>query len=218
MADVDRLVQQLAGEAAPVRRIWPRQTRFGAWMGSATLYLTAGTLALGIRPDLCERLGDTSFLIPLLLALATVVASAHSAFSLSVPGEERRFVTRPLPVIVLATWTSWMAYRMVSFVSDPRIWWSVIREYSFAEIGTGFALALAPGLLLFCMVRRAAPLRPGWAGGLSLLAAGALSSVAGQLTCDSPCPIHAVVLHLSPMAAMGLLGVGAGWVLLRRLR
>ncbi len=218
MPDVDQLIHELAQDAKPVKRLLPHQVRFGIWLGFAVLFIVVGTQLLGIRPDLVDQLQNRSFLIQFILAAAAALISASSAFALSVPGAERRFWTRLAPMVVLTAWVGWMVYRMVSFVSDPAIWLSVIRHYSFEEIGTGLALASAPGVLLFLMVRRAAPLRPQWAGGFALIAAGSMSSLGGQLTCDSPCPIHAVVLHLMPMLAVGLLGVGAGWLLLRRFK
>ena len=78
--------------------------------------------------------------------------------------------------------------------------------------------ATAAGFATAPAVPRAAPLRPAWAGGLALLAAGSLSSLAGLFTCASLCPIHAVVLHLMPALSIGLVGIGLGWVLLRRFR
>ncbi len=218
MSEIDRLVQELARGAGPVRRLWPRSLRFGLWLGAAAVYLGAGVLLLGVRPDLAAQLRSGSFLVQLALACATVVLSASSAFALSVPGAERALWTRFAPVTVLSAWIAWMLYRMVSFVADPRIWLSVIREYSLHELGVGLALSSVPGVLLFVMVRRAAPLRPGWAGGLALVAAGAIASAGALLTCDSPCPIHAVVLHMTPLLSVGAIGVGAGWLLLSRFR
>jgi len=217
-ANVDQLIRDLAQDAGPVRRLLPLHARLAAWLGFATLYLVGGVFVLGVRPDLAEQLTSFSFLIPFFLSAAAAVLSAASAFALSVPGAERGRWTRLVPLAVLAVWVAWMLYRMVSFVSDPAIWIMVISEYSLEEIGVGLALASVPGVALFVMVRRAAPLRPLWAGAFSLVAAGSLASLGGQLTCTSPCPIHAVVLHLTPMIAVGLLGIVAGALLLRRLR
>ena len=217
-ANVDQLIHDLAQDAGPVKRLLPLRTRFAIWLGFAGLYLVGGLFVLGIRPDLVEQLTSFSFLIQIVLSGATAVLSASSAFALSVPGAERGRFTRLVPLAVLVLWVGWMLYRMVSFVSDPAIWIMVVSEYSLEEIGTGLALASVPGVALFLMVRRAAPLRPLWAGAFSLIAAGSLASMGGQLTCTSPCPIHAVVLHLTPMIAVGLLGVVAGALLLRRLR
>jgi hypothetical protein len=218
MSNVDQLIHELAQDAGPVKRLLPLRARFGIWLGFAFLYLAGGVFLLGIRPDLGEQLQSFSFLLQLALSTAAAVLSASSAFALSVPGAERPRWTRVAPLVVLLVWVAWMFYRMVSFVSDPVIWIAVISEYSLEEIGIGLALASVPGILLFLMVRRAAPLRPHWAGGFSLIAAGSLASLGGQLTCTSPCPIHAVVLHLTPMLAVGALGVVAGALLLRRLR
>jgi hypothetical protein len=218
MSNVDQLILELAQDAGPVKRLLPLRARFGIWLGLAGAYLLGGMLVLGIRPDLVEQLTSFSFMVQLVLSAATAVISASSAFALSVPGAERPRWTRLVPLVVLAAWVAWMFYRMVSFVSDPAIWIMVISEYSPKEIGIGLALSSVPGILLFVMVRRAAPLRPQWTGAFALVAAGSLASIGGQLTCTSPCPIHAVVLHLAPMLAVGLLGIFAGALLLRRLR
>lgn len=218
MHDVDQLILELAEDARPVKRLLPLRARFALWLGFAASYLAVAVAVLGVRPDLGEQLTSSWFLIPFLMSAAAALVSASSAFALSVPGAERPRWTRLAPTVVLLVWVAWMFYRMVSFVSDPAIWIAVISEYTFEEIGIGLALASIPGVLLFLMVRRAAPLRPGWAGAFALIAAGSLSSLGGQLTCTSPCPIHAVVLHLTPMLAVGALGVVAGTLLLRRLR
>ncbi len=218
MPTVDQLILELANDAKPVKRLPPRQVRFAVWFIVSALYVGVGVGLLGLRPDLHDRLQELSYLGQLGLAGAAAFSSAWSALALSVPGAEHRIRTRLIPVSILAAWTSWMLYRMVSFVADPRIWIAVIREYSFEQIGIGLLLASLPGILLFLMIRRAAPLRPGWAGGLALITAGALSTLGGLLTCDNPCPIHAVVLYIAPMLALGAVGLGAGWLWLRRFR
>ncbi len=217
MSAVDRLIRDLTQEAGPVRRLLPTPLRLGLWLLCTGLFLAATLVVLGIRLDLTERLHEGAFLLQLVLSATAAIVSASSALDLGVPGAERRYWTRAAPLAILGVWTAWMLYRMVAFVSDPRVWIEVIRAYPLDELGTGLALASFPGLLLLVLVGRAAPLRPTWAGGLALLAAGSVSSLGALLTCDSPCPIHAVVLHLSPILCVALLGVLAGWLLLRRI-
>ena len=218
MSSVDHLIHDLAREAGPVRRLWPRGVRLALWLLGTSLFLSGALGVLGVRSDLAERARDPAFLLQVLLSATAALVSASSALDLSVPGDERRYWTRLVPLVVLAAWVGWMAYRMVSFVADPRVWLEVIREYPPDELGIGLVLASFPGVLLLALLRRAAPLRPGWAGGLALLAAGAVASLGSLLTCDSPCPIHAVVLHLAPALSVALVGVVAGWTLLRRFR
>ena len=107
MPTVDQLIQELANDAQPVRRLAPRQVRFGVWLALSVLHVGAGVTLLGFRPDLLERLGEPGFLVQIGLAVAAALSSAWSALTLSVPGAERRIRTRLTPVLILATWTSW---------------------------------------------------------------------------------------------------------------
>lgn len=216
MSRVDQLIVQLSAEAEPVRRLLPVWARTLTWLVASATTLGLALAWLGLRPDLAERITEPWFLVQIPLALACALSAAWSAFTLAVPGAERRWLTRWLPMAVLAGWAAWMVYRMADFVSDPAVWGEVAAGLSLEEALKGLGIAAVPGLLLLLMVRRGEPLRPGWAGGLAMLAAGSVSFLVDLLSCMSFCPIHAVYLHLIPTLLTGLLGVGVGWLWLRR--
>jgi hypothetical protein len=72
------------------------------------------------------------------------------------------------------------------------------------------ALSLIPGLALFTMLRRAAPLRLSWSAGLASLAAFAAAAAGTQFLCPINDPAHLLVGHAVPVAALALAGALIG--------
>ena len=61
------------------------------------------------------------------------------------------------------------------------------------------SVALVPGIALFVLVRRAAPLRAAWAGLLAVLATAAVGVLGANVICPIDRPLHLLLWHVAPL-------------------
>jgi len=213
----DELVQKLVRELRSVRRLRGFEWRALVWAALAFGWMALVTHALGARPDLLRKLGEAPFLAEGAALLALFVASARSAFRLSVPGLERAGSTRALPLVGLGVWMLLVVVdpsgRVVEAASLPRTFlpgspcaWKTI------------VLVFAPALCAFLMLRRAAPLSEGWTGLCALLACGALAMLGTHVVCRNDSLRHVLVFHVGAVLVAAAVGIVAGPLFLRRAR
>lgn len=198
------LIVQLASSATPVRPLASPARRFVSWAIAATLIALIGMAIIGPRADLRTALQSPAFLILAIVALLTAVLSGLAAFVLSVPGAERSPAQRWVPIGAGVVW----AGLLIGALLDGGAPMSRLAAFPFhaacaIEIG---GLALVPGLLVFFMIRRAAPLRLGWSAALAALASVAFAATATQLICPIDDPAHQLVAHFGPAVLMVALG------------
>ena len=213
------LIVRLAGSVTPVRPLPSPTRRFWRWTGLALAATVIGVAAFGSRPDAARVFSQPAFLATLALTLLTAWLSARAAFVLSVPGGERSAADRWTPIAAGAAWASWLAIAVVvrgsplsRIAGSFPLHWGCVMHIAL--------LAIAPGALLFVMLRRAAPLRTRWSAGLAGLAAAALGAAATQWICPLDNPAHLLTNHFVTMglvaAAGSLLPVAAPVPLARR--
>ena len=78
------------------------------------------------------------------------------------------------------------------------------------------SVALVPGVALFVLVRRAAPLHAAWAGLLAILATAAVGVLGANVICPIDRPLHLFLWHVAPLVvAFAALGAGLGTWLIR---
>jgi hypothetical protein len=177
MIATPELIERLAAEARPVRRLRPPVWRAACWLALAVTLI--GTLAVlhGTRADLGARLTDRWFVAGQAAAALTGVLAALAAFMLSLPDRSRLWLALPLPAAVawLATVSVGCLTNWVRF--DPA-------GMQWGETANCFATLLLAAVplsgVMFWMLRHAARLRPTPAilsGGLAVaaLTAAALS-------------------------------------------
>lgn len=151
------LINLLAADLRPVRRLRSPLLRAFAWLLLATVILALIAVGQGVRPDITQCLADLRFDFAVAGALLTGLLAAVSAFQLSVPDRSQLWLLLPTPALLL--WLSSVGYQcLVNWVAfDP----GALRAAEAARclatlVLTGFPLSLA---LLF-MLRRAALVRP----------------------------------------------------------
>jgi hypothetical protein len=191
--DTDALIEELARQAGPVRRLAPAWQLVLAYLGLAVLVLAALALWRGVRPDLAARLGEASFALAVGGALLTGATGALAALMLAAPDRSRLWLALPLGsgalwlgAVGAGCLGGWVPLDPAG-ISREELWRCLT---TVALTGTPLTLAM------LALLRRACPLRPG----LPLLA-GALAA-AGVTACAL------TVLHGIAASAMILAWTG----------
>ena len=173
----DQLIERLAADARPVRRLRPPLKRAGLWLLVVAVIASAAIAAFTDWRVFAERARDPRLVIEIIATLATGIAAVVAAFQVSLPDRSRQWLLLPLPP--LAVWLASSGYGCYRH-------WLMVGP-SGLELGDsahclrfilGASIPLGASLLI--ALRRASPLTPlpvGAAGGLGV---GALAAFALQ--------------------------------------
>jgi hypothetical protein len=151
------LIEALAANVTPVRRLRPPLARATLWLSFAVVVLALLAVSHGGRPDLTQRLHQPTFVVSIAASLLTGILAALAAFLVSLPDRSRAWLLLPLPA--LAVWISTIGYGCLTdwVVVNP----GSLRLGEAARCFATLVLVSVPlSLLLFVMLRHAAPLRP----------------------------------------------------------
>ena len=203
------LVERLAANLMPVRRLWPVSIRFGLW-----LILEVGLLAwVGTHThnDFMRKLEAPRYLAQVALFGAAAIVAAIIALWSAIPG---RHVEAGKVGVVL---TSVLAGTGLVMTQPLRTGYPLTE---FILIGRWCAyqtclLAAVPCIALWWAVKRGAPMRGATAG----LAAGAAAALFSFAMMRIGCPIderlHLLIWHLVPALIVAALSALAGAFWLR---
>ncbi|HYC14162.1 MAG TPA: NrsF family protein, partial [Stellaceae bacterium] len=97
----ERLIERLAADAVPVRRLSPPALRAALWLLPVAALAAVGVLVFSDLPTFVERARDPKLAIELAATLVTGIAGVLAAFELSLPDRSRLWVLLPLPALVL---------------------------------------------------------------------------------------------------------------------
>lgn len=172
------LINALATNVPPVRRLRPPLMRAACWLLLAFLILALLAISQGIRLDLAQHLQSPSFIISMAGALLTGILAAIAAFMLSLPDRSRLWLLLPAPALVV--WLSAIGYQcLTNWVSfEP----GGVRLGGTARCFATLVLTSLPlSLAMLVMLRYAAPLRPMAVTLMGSLAVAAITATALSL-------------------------------------
>ena len=207
---LDRLIDDLADDLAPVRRLAPPPLRALGWFAAAVL-LGLALMPFADMPAMRARLAVPDLALAALGAVLTAFCAALAAFQTSVPGRSRLWALLPLPPLAL-----WIG---ASGFGCLRAW--IAPDANLADgpemrgclyFLLGFSLPLSA--LIVLMLRRAAPMRPNLTALLAGLAAA--GAAAALLVPFHPHDATAsdLLVHLGTVCAViGLNGLAGGRLL-----
>jgi hypothetical protein len=205
---IDDLIVQLARSAEPVTPLPAPSIRVAQWTASATALIVLAVLVIGTRADLSAAFTRPAFAASLAALLLATISSAAAAFVSSVPGAERSPLQRIVPIAAAVAWpAAWLTLIPANIDSNGT---RVFHSGCAIEIA---GLASVSGWALVAMLRRAAPLGPGWTAGMASLAAVTIASAATQVICPIDDRAHQLVGHV--LVAAGV--IVAASVIGRRL-
>jgi hypothetical protein len=200
----DDLIADLARQVTPVRPLAPPGRRAMVWLVVALALAGAGVVAFGARADVMVRLTQPDYLWTAILALTSSTLAVVATLVLAIPGAERTAMLRRTTVGVLAIWAVTAISsvletgRGLPITTDPH--WPVC----FARVAL---FSFVPVIVLFAMVRRAAPLRLGWTAGLAAAAAASTGALAVQIVCPLDNAGHAFLGHFIPVMTIIAIGI-----------
>jgi hypothetical protein len=204
--DTDKLIERLAADAAPVRRLRPPGRRLALWLALSVPYVALVAYIHGLVVDLPSLGADPRFVIEATAALATAIAAGYAAFSTLVPGRGRAVVW--LPLIPLSVWLvsigkgcidDWV--RLGAAGLTVKIDWMCIPPLAW--------IGIVPAIAMVVMLRRGAPLMPRVTVALGGLAIGALANAGLQLFHLGDISVMVLVWHFGTTVLLSAL---AGWV------
>ena len=201
------LIEALAANLAPVRRLRPPVTRAACWLLLAALVLALLAVSQGIRPDLAQRLREPTFILGMSGALLTGVLAAVAAFMLSLPDRSRFCLLLPAPALVL--WLSTIGYQcLTNWVSlEP----NGIHLGETAQCFATLVLTSLPlSLAMLVMLRYAAPLRPIAVTLTGSLAVAAITATALSLFHELDATVMILMWNLGTAALFVGLGGALG--------
>ena len=175
MITTPELVDVLAADVKPVRRLRPPLARAGLWLGVFVLIVAAVTWATGTWPLMLQRLSLTRLAVEMTGTLLTGLGAVIAAFYLSLPDRSRFWIVLPLPP--LALWLASSSYGCYeNWIADGPQGWRLGRSSDcFVFILT---MSIPVGAALYVALRRALPLNPllvTAVGGLGVAALAAAS-------------------------------------------
>ncbi len=204
MSEHRQLIDQLAGELAPVRRMPPVALMTVGWLlFLATTVIVAINLSGPIRPGAyTEAISNGQFSIELILGLLTIAVAGWAAVESGIPGRPRRYAVHLLAALLLA----WLACYLVGFAS-PALDTGMLgkRDHCFTE---SLLLGLPSMAAGWWIMRRLYPLRPLHSAATLGIAAGLAPGLYMQLACMYD-PAHALLFHYLPGIAAAAAFVGA---------
>jgi hypothetical protein len=209
-APLPDVIAHLARDGRRVAPLPSPLARWRAWTLRAAIIATIVTLALGVRHDLPSRAHDTRFLLAATVTGLLALTAAGIAFMHSVPGalRGRSRVARVTPLIAAIAWAGLLWIRLAA-LGDPLTQIAATPRHP-ACVYLILTISALPGVLLFGMLRRAAPLDPYWTGMFAALGALALGALGTQFVCPIDAPGHHLLWHFVPVIVLTFVGLGLG--------
>jgi hypothetical protein len=209
----EQLIERLVADATPVRRLRPVGARGAGWFVVAIASLAVVMLLMGVRRELGDPADRLDFAVEAALLLLTAISASLGALVVSIPGAEVKPVVRWLPVAFASACVLLAAGELVYAAATG----APLGRLTFAWhcVYKTTSVAILPGMVLFVMVRRGAPLHAGWAGMLAVLATVAMGVLGANIICPNDRPLHMLLWHVAPLMLFAGGGAALGKWLLR---
>lgn len=200
--DTERLIEELAESAQPVRRLAPPERRLAQWLTLALPPVLLIAWAVGFRPDLALKAADPLFVVQVLAALSTAVAAGWAALSAVVPGESRWKL-----VVPVAPFTVWLSAIGQQCWSEWLLFGDIAMRLPAEDVCAPFVVMVGavPAIAMVALIRRGAALQPRLTVFLGALAAGALGDFGLRLFHHTDAGLVVLVWHLGTVAALAAL-------------
>lgn len=203
----NRLIDRLAAEAAPVRRLRPPMVRAALWL---LVVAALGALAILLFSNLdvfMRRTQDPKLVLELIGTLATGIAAVIAAFHVSLPDRSPAWALLPLPP--LALWIASSGYSCYRhwIMAGPGGWTLGEGADCFRFI-LGASVPL--GISLLVLLRRATPLAPVRVAAVGGLGVAGIAAFLLQFFHPFDVTVMDLTVHLTAVGVVVLISSLAG--------
>jgi hypothetical protein len=205
------LIESLAAEAVPVRRLRHPLWRAGSWLLLAAIIVLLIAVDHGVRTDIGERLRQPVFVVRLGASAVTGVLAAIAAFMISLPDRSRGWLLLPLPALLV--WLSTISYGCLTDWVDMTPTGLETGEAARC-FATLFLTSFPLSITLLVMLRYAATLRPTETVMTGALAVAAIAATALSLFHDLDATVMILMWNIGVTAILVALGGAFGRALL----
>ncbi len=202
MTDTNRLIEQLAARAAPVKHLRAPLQRTAQWMAMATLVVTIIVMSRGVRPGWLLDMGNPGTAMEWIGSILTGALAAYAAFQVSVPGRSPSWAWLPLPGALL-----WMTGVSLGCIDDFAKWGAGAFAYQDHSLACAMAITFTSvplGLVMLLMVRHAGVVRPGPTALLAALSAAAVSAAAVSIFHGQETALMGLLWHVGAVTALSV--------------
>ncbi|MGO9055881.1 MAG: NrsF family protein [Candidatus Binataceae bacterium] len=203
------LVERLAANLQPVRRLWPVRVRLGLWLALQAVLLV--WVASHTPNDFMRKLEAPRYLLEVAMFAGAAILAAVIALRSAIPGRPVRTGELAITLVLLLAGTGLL-------ITQPLRTGYPLSEF----IGVGrlcamhtCLLAALPWIALWWAVKRGAPMHAGAAGLAVGTAAALLSFALMRLKCPNDERLHLLTWHLLPALLIAALSALAGMLWLR---
>jgi hypothetical protein len=198
----DALIHNLALECRPVAPIRHPLKRFLIWIVSSVVLLAVGIIVLSPKHNVWSSVPTPTFIVTAVAMLAISLMCGLCAFMMSIPDQQARKFNL-LGVTVLICGFGLMAYMfaMSDLADSEPLLICVVRI---------IGLSIPPGILLFYMLKEAAPTNTRMVGLMAAFGALALGGLGVQFVCHNLGVTHLIFWHFIPVCVLALLGIAIG--------
>lgn len=202
MQETERLIEQLAARAAPVRPLASPARRTLRWGALAVLVVALVALGHGLRPGLWAALAVPSQAIEWAASILTGLCAAYAAFQVSVPGRSPAWALLPVPPLLV--WMSGLGWGCLRDFGQSGGQAFAFQSGSWECAGAITMISVPLGLLLLVMVRHAGVVRPRQTAGLTALGAAGLSAAGVTLFHHGESSLMVLLWHLGAVIVLSL--------------
>jgi len=208
--DTDKLIERLAENADPVRRLAAPWVRTAMWIAIAAPYVALVVAMMAPRSDLQAKLSDFRFLLEQVAALSTGVAAAAAAFTSIVPGYDRRVAL--LPLAPLCVWLVSLGEGCIQTLAQGGA--GLDLESDFGCIPAIALVGALPAVAMALMLRKGAPLKPYISTALGGLAAAGLGNFGLRFSHPQDASVMVLVWQMGTVFLLTMLSAWAGRLIL----
>jgi hypothetical protein len=205
--DTERLIQDLSQGLEPVRPVRRPWIRTVLWLAILVPYMAMFLMVMAPRHDLAIRILDPRFQIEQAFAFATGITAVLAAFASVIPGERKRVWMWPL--LPLAGWLGSIGEGCVRAGIDGITFHHNLTCFPFIAV-----LGTAPGIVLWIMLRRGAPMTPRLTVALGALGAAGLGNFCVRLGHPEDVTVMLLVWHVGGVLLLAAITAIAGRSLL----
>jgi hypothetical protein len=202
----ERLIERLAAEAEPVRRLRPPGLRAALWLLAVAAVAAMGIAALADLDVFARRAQDPKLVADMIATLVTGIAAVLAAFELSLPDRRPAWALLPLPP--LAAWIATSGYtcyrHWITFGPDG--WELGESTHCFRFI---LSVSVPLGVTLWLLLRQARPLAPARVAAVGGLGVAAIAATLLQFF--HPFDVTLMDLSVHAVAIAIVIAVSSLW-------